>query len=88
MCSSDPIVTGKLQDVSSCSPSNYVYMNHKQVPTSLTMQTSMGEIIKHKGDASRFETTLAITETCALALEKTVLKAERIEVRKLQILCH
>ena len=88
MCTSHPIVMGKLQDVSSCSPSNYVYMNHKQVPTFLTMQTSMGEIIKHKGDASRFETTLAITKTCALALEKTVLKAERIEVRKLQILCN
>ena len=85
---SDPIKAGNLQDVSSFSPSKYFFIYHKQIPTSIAMQTSMGEIIKHSGDANSFETTVAITNRCVLALEKAMLKTETTEVRKLQTLCN
>ena len=81
------IITGRLQDVTSCSPSKYAFMKHEETPPSAPGNSLMGEIVTHKGDDTRFETTVSITDQCIAALEKTALRVERNEVQRLQILC-
>lgn len=47
------VITGRLHNVSSCSPSKYAFMKHEETSSPAPDNSSMGEIVTHNGDNRR-----------------------------------
>ena len=82
------ILTGEIQRISSA-PQKYQFMKYQRLTSSLPIESSMGKIVHHSGDATKFETTLSLSDECLQALEMSKLEVGNFDIveRKLELVC-
>ena len=83
------IETGEVNSKISFAPQKYQFMKYKKIQSSLPIESSMGKIVHHSGDAIKFETTVSLSEECLRALKTSKLEVVDIETgeRKLKLTC-
>ena len=83
------IETGEVNSKISFTPQKYQFMKYQKIQSSLPIESSMGKIIHHSGDAIKFETTVSLSEECLRALKTSKLEVVDIEAgeRKLKLTC-
>ena len=83
------IETGEVNSKISFTPQKYRFMKYQNMQSSLPIESSMGKILHHSGDATKFETTVLLSEECLRALKTSKLEVGDIETgeRKLKLTC-
>ena len=73
----------------SSSSRNYHFLKNQKVTSCLPIQSSVGKIICHIGNAAQFETTLSLSDECLQALEMSKFEVRNVESgeRKLKLIC-
>ena len=83
------IETGEVNSKISFAPQKYQFMKYQKIQSSLPIESSMGKILHHSGDAIKFETTISLSEECLRALKTSKLEVVEIDTgeRKLKLTC-
>ena len=81
------IQRGEIQKISPTQ--KYQFMKYQRLTSSLPIESSMGKIVHHTGDATKVETTLSLSDECLQTLETSKLEVGKFEIveRKLELVC-